>query len=149
MGVEETVQDSELLLKQMTEKPEAAVEALNLEERVRVVSKLHELTGEAVKVSSEADLLYVANSVWRLVEETPGLADRLLQQDDCATEARNSHKRRGVSRAYHEAAMGEERRYVQKRAAQIRNHIVECHKELMQALRETTERQSADDDQYS
>jgi hypothetical protein len=110
-----------------------------------VVSHLHVISGKTVEVRSEADLLYVANTVWRLVKETPALSALLLPQDAYATEARNRRKRRKVSRADHEAAQRESR-YAQERAAQIRNHIVECHQKLAQALRVTTERQSAEDD---
>ena len=110
MGVAETVQDSEVLLKHLTEEPEVVVEALTLEERARVVSDLHVLADKAAEVRSEADLLYVANAVWLLVKETPTLAALLLPQDAYATETRNRRKRRKV-----------------------------------QALREPTARQSADD----
>ena len=144
MGVAETVQDSEVLLKHLTEEPEVVVEALTLEERARVVSDLHVLADKAAEVRSEADLLYVANAVWLLVKETPTLAALLLPQDAYATETRNRRKRRKVSRAHHEAVQRESR-HAQERAAQIRNHIVESHQKLVQALREPTARQSADD----
>jgi hypothetical protein len=144
MGVAETVRDSEVLLEQMTEKPEAVLEALDPEDGVRVMSNLHVLTSEAAKVRSEADLLYVANRLRRLVEGMPALAALFLLSDPHATEARKRSKRRKITKAYYEAAQ-QESRHAQERAAQIRNHVVECRQNLGRALQEIA-KQSRDND---
>src|SRR5829696_10573445 len=103
MGVAETVRQSEAVLKRMTEDSEVILMSLNPEERVRVVSVLDALDREAAGVRSEADLLYVANTVRRLVERTPPLAT-LLPQDSYAMGTRDPRIRRKVTRAQHEAA---------------------------------------------
>src|SRR5829696_4654684 len=139
MGVAETVRQSEAVLKRMTEDSEVILMSLNPEERVRVVSVLDALDREAAGVRSEADLLYVANTVRRLVERTPPLATLLLPQDSYAMGTRDPRIRRKVTRAQHEAAQRESP-YAQKRAAQIRNHVVECRQSLERALQETYER---------
>lgn len=127
MSVEEIVRNSELLLKQLAEEPETVLKALSTAERTGVVSILQDLSIEAAEARSEADLLYVANRVRRLVEKTPALAAQLSLPNLYPT------RRRGVSASNHQAEQRESR-YAQERAAQIRNHIVECQQRLSQAL---------------
>jgi tetratricopeptide (TPR) repeat protein len=141
VNVAETVRDGQVLLEQMTEEPEAVLKVLDPEEQTRVVTELRTLDGRAGGVRTEADLLYVADAIHRLVEETPALAALLLPQEMDVQAAQNQRK---IIPAYHEVTSSESQ-YAQEHAAQIRNHVIECRKELEQALQRLSQMGSGSD----
>ena len=67
------------LLERMAEEPRTVLETLNPTEQERVITELGVLAERAAGVQAEADLLYVADAVHRMVEETPALGVLLLQ----------------------------------------------------------------------
>jgi hypothetical protein len=130
MDAAESVRDSQVLLEQLIEEPEAVLEALDTEEQARLVAELGTLDYRAAEVRTEADLLYVADAIHRLIEETPTLAALLLPQGIDMEAAQNQRK---ITTDYHEATSSRGR-YVQEHAAQIRNHVVACRRRLEQTL---------------
>ena len=135
MNAEETVRASLTLLEQMSEEPGTVLEALNPTEQERVMTELGVLAERAAGVQAEADLLFVADSVHRLVEEIPALGVLLLPDEmrvDAAQEQRP--RTRKVTVNYDQAAYRKSR-HAQERAAQIRNRVVECRQRLEKALR--------------
>lgn len=82
------VRDSQVMLEQMAEEPEAVLEALGPTEGRAVLVRLRELSGQAAGVNTGAELLELADAVHRLVEQTPALADLLLEQGAGATNQR-------------------------------------------------------------
>lgn len=144
MDVEETVRDSQVLLEQMTEEPEAVLEALQPAERTEVVTELRALSGRAAEVQTEAELVEVADAVHRLVEETPALAALLLPKEMDVTRARKRRKTRKITVDQHEAAYSKDL-HAQEHAARIRNRVVECRGQLEQALQSFAEAKSEGD----
>ena len=126
------VSDSLTLLEQMTENPEEVVGALVPTERQRTVEKLRALEEQSAGVQNEAELLALADAVNGLVEKTPALAALLLPEGMDVGAAQE--QRRITLEDY--GADAPESRYVQEYAPQIRNHIVECRKELERQLQE-------------
>ncbi len=144
MDVEETVRDSQVLLEQMTEEPEAVLEALQPAERTEVVAELHTLSERAARVQTEAELMEVADAVHRLVEETPALAALLLPREIGATRVPKRRKTRKITVDNHKAAYSKDL-HAQEHAARIRNRVVECRGQLEQALRSFAEAKSEGD----
>jgi hypothetical protein len=158
MDTEKTVRDGIRLLEQIARNPEDVVEALAPAEGKRTVEKLCVLEEQSAGVQNEAELLALADAVNRLIEETPALAALLLPDEmdvgtaqevrkitleDYAADAPESPYVQGYSaqevrkitlESYGTGAP--ESRYVQEYVPQIRNHIVECRKELERQLRE-------------
>lgn len=141
MGIAETAQESEMLLEKMLKEPEAVLETLDPADRDKVVADLYELADRSEKVQSEADLMAVANKIWRLIESTPGLDTFLLEFSERPKST--ASKRRKITAAYHERSRRESQ-YAQERAAQIRNRIIECRQNLERALQETVKRPGED-----
>jgi hypothetical protein len=136
MNAEESVQASMTLLERMAEEPRAVLETLNPTEQERVITELGVLAERAAGVQAEADLLYVADAVHRMVEETPALGVLLLPDEvpvDAAQEQQPTTRK--ITATYDEAAYRKSR-HAQERAAQIRNRVVECRQRLERALRE-------------
>jgi hypothetical protein len=104
MSVDEAVRNSQALLEQISGQPEAVLAALDPGERVRVVDELSALAERASGVQAEADLLYVAEAVHGLIEETPALAALLLPTETETRVNRGRLKTRKLTRDYDDAA---------------------------------------------
>lgn len=144
MSTEEAVRDSQMLLEQIAREPQVMLAALDPGELDRMMDGLSGLSELASKVQAEADLLYVAEAVHRLVEEMPALTALLLASDAVAQATQKWRTTRKMTARYDEAAY-QKSLHAQRRAAQIRNRVVECRQNLEEALRETTRRRSGDD----
>ena len=134
MDTEKTVRESMAMLERMSEAPETVLEALDPAHRDRVITRLGVLADRAAGVQAEADLMYVAGAVRRLVEETPALAAWLMP-GETGEAAQAGPRRRKITFGYDQAAYRKSR-YAQEQAAQIRNHVVECRARLESALQE-------------
>ena len=135
MNAEDSVRASMTLLEHMSEEPRTVLEALNPTEQERVITELGVLAEQAAGVQAEADLLYVADSVHRLVEEIPALGVLLLPDEMRVNAAQEQGPRtRKITKTYDERAYRKSR-HAQERAAQIRNRVVECRQRLEKALR--------------
>lgn len=136
MNVEETVHASMMLLEHMSEDPRAVLEALTPTEQQRVMTELGVLAERAAGVQAEADLLYVADAVQRLLEEIPALGVLLLPDEMRVNAAQEQRPRtRKITATYDQTAYRKSR-HAQERAAQIRNRVIECRQRLEKALRE-------------
>jgi hypothetical protein len=132
MSAAKEVQDSLVLLQQLTRYSKRVLSKLDQAERDKVREELRALDDQTAGVSSEAELLDVADAVHRLVEETPALKTLLLPEEMDVEAAQE--ERRITLEDY--GANPPESRYVQEYAPQIRNHIVECRQELERQLQE-------------
>jgi hypothetical protein len=141
LDAEEMVWSSQALLEQMTEEPEAVLEALDPAEQARVVAELRALAGRSAGVRDEAGLLHVADDIHRLVEETPALKALLLPKEMDVAKAQN---KRTYTLQVHEEATSPETEYVQERESQITNTLVECYETLEAKMRESFEGESED-----
>lgn len=140
MSVDEAMRNSQALLEQISGQPEAVLAALDPGERVRVVDELSALAERASGVQAEADLLYVAEAVHGLIEETPALAALLLPTETETRVDRGRLKTRKLTRDYDDAAYRKSPR-AQRQAAQIRNRVVECRQNLTRALQGTAKKE--------
>ena len=142
MDAEEIVWSSQALLEQMTEEPEAVLEALDPAEQARVVVELRALADRSAGVRNETGLLHVADGIHRLVEETPALKALLLPKEMDVVEEQNE---RTYTLGIHEEATSSETEYVQERELQVLNEVlVNCHKTLKQKMQESLEENSED-----
>lgn len=142
LDAEEIVWSSQALLEQMTEEPEAVLEALDPAEQARVVVELRALADRSAGVRNETGLLHVADDIHRLVEETPALKALLLPKEMDVVEEQNE---RTYTLGIHEEATSSETEYVQERELQVLNEVlVNCHKTLKQKMQESLEENSED-----
>jgi hypothetical protein len=132
---EQRVLGSLTLLEKMAAKPHAVLDVLTLSDQEKIMDQLRVLTEEASGVEAEADLAYVIDKVHLLVAETPALAALLLAQEVRMPVTQDQATTRKVTRKRDLEAYRKSR-HAQERAAQIRNHVVECRRRLEQALLE-------------
>src|SRR6266704_1214259 len=126
MKPELQVEGALILLEQMSEYPHEVLGKLDVEEQAVVMEMLDALVKQADAVQSEADLLKVADAIYRLVEDRPGLGALLLPE---GTDVAKERSQRGVTLDDHLATTGKDA-YVQQRAPQMRNALIECRKRL-------------------
>ena len=131
MDTEQAVQSSIGLLQRISENPRAVLELLDPAERDRLMTQLSELAEWSAGVKDEADLLYVTDTLHRL----------LMLRNSEATSAQEQPTTRKVTIEYAREAYGEEhgeeydkRLYIQEHAAQIHNHVVRCRETLERVL---------------
>jgi hypothetical protein len=134
------VQDAELLLKQMKGLPKRVLAAVPLARRSDFIAAIDALTENANEVQTEEDLLSLADGIHRLVEGESELQALLLP------DGRNvapTEVARQVTPEDHQKTSGKNE-YAQKRAAQIRNSVIDCSNTLKEVLRrETTSKEKS------
>lgn len=132
MDAEKMMQDSLILLEQITENPNDVLWVLGPKAQNEVLAKLRNLEKQAAEARSRDKLLALADAVNRLVEKTPELRKLLIPEGMDVGAAQE--ERKITLEDY--GASPPESQCVQEYAPQIRNHIVECRKELERQLQE-------------
>ncbi len=135
VDTEQAVQSSVRLLQRMSENPKAVLEVLDPVRRNEVMTELSVLAERSARVEDEADLLYVTDTLHRLIKEIPALARLLLPRNGEATSTQERPTTRKITFKYDQGAYNKSL-YAQQHAAQIRNHVVQCRQGLERALRE-------------
>lgn len=112
----------------MSEDPGAVLGLLDPAERDRLVTQLSELADWSAEAKDEADLLYVTDTLHRV----------LMLRNSEATSAQERPTTRKITPEYDEDAYSLEKHasslYAQEHAAQIHNHVVQCRDRLEQEL---------------
>jgi hypothetical protein len=142
VDTERAVQNTIRILQRISEYPQAVLKVLNPAERDKLMMDLSMLVERSAGLEDEADLLFVTETLQRLVKDTPALAELLLPQNGKATAAQERPTTRKISFQQDKDAYEkyERMRYARTRATEIRNHVVTAYQEL-RILRERSEEQ--------
>ena len=133
MQADDRERESLALLNWMASHPYAVLGAFDPDERPAVVAKMRALAVRAEEAQGDiGEMRRVADTAYRFAQSTPGLADLLPPE-----RGRAATVTRGISAGMHEAS-AERELHLEARAAQIRNHVVQCHESLERALQEFT-----------
>ena len=130
MDMQEIISNVEAILVQMGDYPDEILKSLPKNERRRLIGELDELSDCAASIQTQTDMLEFAESLFQVVERSPMLSDLLLETGSGPNGGRVLRK---ITFADFQANE-EDDSYVQERASQIRNTVLECRDQLVKAL---------------
>ena len=125
------VQDAQILLAQMSEEPEEIIAALKPNEHQVLINRLKKLKEYAATVQNENDLLSLANGIFILVENIPGLRALLLPKEFNVKKERAARK---ILKSDLHATEAGNKEAAEKYAPRITNDLADCHDKLDQRL---------------
>ncbi len=129
MNIAQQAEEALSLLTQMSEYPNRVLAELkNQADRHAVLTTFAVLARQADAMQSDADLLNLINALYRLLREQQGL-NALFSLDEPGEQ-----EQREVTQADHLVATSQQT-YAQMYIPQIRNTVIECHRQLEVALR--------------
>lgn len=131
MKADRQVEGALILLAQMSEYPNEVLGVLNVMEQNAVVAALEAWAEQVAVMQNDADLLKLADAIYRLVEDQPGLRALLLPS---GTDVAEGQSQRKVTLDAHLATTGEQA-YAQKYAPQMRNTVIDFKAQFEAALR--------------
>jgi len=130
MNSEQSIKEALSLLEQMSEHPNEILQKLDETEQAAVMRELDGLAERATTLQSDTDLLQLADAIHCLVEDRAGLRLLLLPE---GMDVAQQLAQRSVTLADHQQTT-KRNTYVQQRAPQIRNAVIECRAQLEVAL---------------
>jgi hypothetical protein len=130
MNIKQSVEEALSLLEQMSEYPHKVLQELDEIEQAAVMRDLDRLAEQAAMLQSDTDLLQLADAIQCLVEDQAGLRSLLLPE---GTDVAQQRAQRSVTLADYQATTAMDA-YVQQRAPQIRNAVIEVRAQLEAAL---------------
>lgn len=132
MEAESLIHSAELVIQQMTDYPREVLRALQPDQRAYLIEQLAGFKTRAELVRSSPELVALADSICRLVEDLPALRSLFFEPQFDVAQAQLKRKLSLTDQAM-AAGAGQ---YTQTRAIQIRNTVLECRDELQKALGE-------------
>ncbi len=135
MNTQQNVEETLILLEQMSEYPNEILQVLDEAEHFSVMQDLDVLAERAATIQSGADLLSLVDAIYRLVEGRPGLKALLLPE---GTDVEQEQSQRIVTLGDQQATT-ELNAYAQQRAPQIHNTVINCRTQLAAALQKKAE----------
>jgi hypothetical protein len=135
MSAEQSVEEVQILLDQMSQYPDEILQIIGEEEQSEIIRELDMLAQRFATIRSGAGLLSLADAIHRLAEDRPKLRALLLPLGIDVAEQRSQ---RTVTLADQLVTTGLNT-YAQERAPQICNAVIRCRTQLEAALQENAE----------
>ena len=140
MEAESIIQSAEMVIQQITDNPQEILAVLTPGERANLIEKLGSFSTHAAVLSTLPELVEMADSICRMVENHPALRPLFFEAQ---FDVNKAQLRRKISLADHQAITGADQ-YTQARAIQVKNSVLECRDQLQKALGELETQTTAD-----